>query len=286
MRRLSLSAFAFVLSTLAASPAAAHIALTDPPARRPDQKVGPCGLGANDPRGPNVTVFKGGETITVRWTETVDHPGHYRISFDPDGQDDFVDPAAYDDYYTNDAVLVDQIPDKAGSNQMYEQQVTLPRMSCDNCTLQLVQVMTDKPPYQVGTNDLYYQCADIVLVGEEETTGGTSEGTTGGTSEGTSDATSGNASGSGNATEPTSGAGTTGGGGPGGASGTDGGADDETGLTCPPSAAGEALKPRCSIDEPDSGCSCRSGGPGGASAGLLALLGLLRRRRRGARRCL
>lgn len=276
MLRPTLPLVTFALSTLTATAVQAHIAMTEPAPRHPDQKLGPCGLGANDPRGPEVTVFQGGETITVRWTETIDHPGHFRISFDPDGQDDFGDPAAYDDYYSNPAVLVDQIADKAGAQQMYEQDVTLPMMSCDTCTLQLVQVMTDKPPYEVGTNDLYYQCADIILEGAAETTGDattggtTGDSTTGGTS---GDATTGNgtsgAATTGNGSDPTTGGGngTTG-------SGTSGGTDT-TGST-----GGGASGGTDGADDPgESGCGCNGGGAGGA--GLGALLLLMRRRRRG-----
>jgi hypothetical protein len=41
--------------------------------------------------------------------------------------------------------------------------VTLPDLVCDNCTLQVIQVMYDKPPYTTPGNDIYYQCADLVL---------------------------------------------------------------------------------------------------------------------------
>lgn len=43
--------------------------------------------------------------------------------------------------------------------------VTLPDIECDNCTLQIIQVMEDIPghgPYD-GDSDLYYRCVDIVL---------------------------------------------------------------------------------------------------------------------------
>ncbi|MBZ5715009.1 SCE4755 family polysaccharide monooxygenase-like protein [Nannocystis pusilla] len=168
MHRLA-PVLAFAGVALVGPAAGAHIALSSPLPRHVEQKVGPCGLGPDDVRGAEVATFQGGETIVVRWTETIDHPGHFRISFDPEGHDDFADPAGYDDFYSNPAVLVDEIADKSGSQQTYEQEVTLPLMSCDACTLQLIQVMTDKPPYEVGTNDLYYQCADIVLEGAAAT---------------------------------------------------------------------------------------------------------------------
>lgn len=162
MRSLFALSIAATTATLVTSTASAHIRLMSPAPRYLDQKSGPCGRALNDVRGGTVTTFQPGETITVRWQETIGHPGHFRISFDADGQDDFIDPASYTDFYTNDSVLLDDIPDQTGT-QIYQLEITLPDIECENCTLQVVQVMTDKPPYTVGGNDLYYQCADLIL---------------------------------------------------------------------------------------------------------------------------
>ena len=147
--------------TLATSVASAHIALISPKPRYDDLKEGPCGRGTLDKRTANVSTFRAGETITVTWQETIGHPSHYRISFDSNGTSAFKDPQSFTDVSGGPAVLLDNIADKSGT-QMYSQEITLPDVACDNCTLQLIQVMTDKPPYGDG-NDLYYQCADIVL---------------------------------------------------------------------------------------------------------------------------
>lgn len=142
------------------SAASAHITLTSPKPRTAEQKEGPCGE-AGSKRGTNVTRFASGEKITVTWKETVPHPGHFRISFDAEGQSGFVDPKTATEMNSAPTVLVDDIADKTGT-QTYSQEVTLPDVECENCTLQLIQLMTDKPPYGDG-NDLYYQCADIAL---------------------------------------------------------------------------------------------------------------------------
>ena len=146
---------------LGVGPAAAHLQVTSPLPRHDQLKQGPCGGGADDPRGSVVHSFQPGQTITVVWDEYVDHPGHFRISFDADGQDDFVDPASFTDVSGGPSVLQDDIPDREGGGE-YSQSVTLPDVECDNCTLQVIQVMTDKAPYGDG-NDLYYQCVDLVL---------------------------------------------------------------------------------------------------------------------------
>jgi MYXO-CTERM domain-containing protein len=161
-----------------AATASAHIALTSPRPRSDAQKEGPCGA-AGSTRGTNVTTFRPGETITVAWTETVDHPGHYRIAFDDNGNDSFQLPNRPDDNFPQ--TLVDQIADRP-SGGSYTQQITLPNMTCTNCTLQLIQVMTTTVPY----NSFYFQCADIVLSDgtpepePDETDGGCSTGSSSG----------------------------------------------------------------------------------------------------------
>jgi hypothetical protein len=160
--RLQLSAGIALLVSLAA-PAAAHIELLAPKKRVAGLKTGPCGE-RDSVRGDDVCEYRPGATITVAWDETVDHPGHYRIAFDEDGDDDFFDPASFDDVSGGPGVLLDGIGDRdvGGDDRGYTQDITLPSVECDNCTLQVVQMMTDKAPYGDG-NDLYYQCADIVL---------------------------------------------------------------------------------------------------------------------------
>ncbi|MDX2170685.1 MAG: SCE4755 family polysaccharide monooxygenase-like protein [Deltaproteobacteria bacterium] len=170
MRRSTVLAAA-VLAGFLASPAAAHLALVFPPSRAGGDvlKEGPCGQ-AGSTRSGHVTALVAGRDLEVVWDEYVDHPGHFRIAFDADGDDDFVDPACLSgcqtrapqiERYSNAAVLLDGIADTAGGEGRAT--ITLPDIDCDTCTLQVIQVMYDKPPYAPGTNDIYYQCADLVL---------------------------------------------------------------------------------------------------------------------------
>lgn len=163
---------AFILCSMSgATTASAHLTLTNPPARHPanDLKQGPCGVGAADGRTTDpekITTYMAGETITVEWTEVIDHdPSHYRIAFSFEG-DDFVDPAGFDDQETVFPELLDGIADaEAGSGHQYAIEVTLPNEPCDLCSLQVIQVMHDKPPWgPEGGDDIYYQCADIVIL--------------------------------------------------------------------------------------------------------------------------
>ena len=139
---------------LTSGTASAHIALTYPLPRTADQKAGPCGA-TGSRRSKTVTTFAPGATIMVEWDETIDHPGHFRIAFDDDGDDVFVNPNNPNDSFA--FTLKEPIADKAGGH--YAQAVTLPNKPCTNCTLQLMQIMTTAVPY----NSFYYQCADIAL---------------------------------------------------------------------------------------------------------------------------
>ena len=157
--------------------AEAHVCMDFPVSRvgaecvaRSPQKVGPCPVA----RGTNLNVFRPGETIKVVLRETIDHPSHYRIAFNPDG-DEFRDPVTVDDM-ANDYpfILVDAIEDDSLS--MQEVEITFPNVTTENGTLQLIQVMYNKGANGFGgrrnqertptdNDDLYYSCADIALRG-------------------------------------------------------------------------------------------------------------------------
>jgi MYXO-CTERM domain-containing protein len=152
------------LTFLAPSEAAAHIEITSPTTRHGPgtQKAAPCGSAGAPGPGDTIYTYAPGQTITVSWFEFIDHPGHYRVAFDPSGTDDFITPASATDLYNSDAVLLDGIPDLPNVHD-YEVEVTLPNVECDHCTLQILQVMTDKPPFGDG-NDIYFHCVDLRLV--------------------------------------------------------------------------------------------------------------------------
>ncbi|MCC7539192.1 MAG: lytic polysaccharide monooxygenase [Deltaproteobacteria bacterium] len=159
--------------------ARAHLGLLDPPSRYgPDVlKTAPCGV-RGGARSTHVVTLPAGSTLEIRWDEYINHPGHYRVAFDPDGDDDFRDPVCIAhcdsgtdpeppefEIGTDPTVLLDMIPDMRGGE--YVVSVTLPDIACDNCTLQVIQVMYDKRPYTIGGNDNYYQCIDLVLTRDE-----------------------------------------------------------------------------------------------------------------------
>src|SRR5262245_33594464 len=59
------------------------------------QKDEPCGGEGGTPTGV-VTQYQAGQTVTLMWTETIYHPGHWRIALAED-RADFVDPVVSTD---------------------------------------------------------------------------------------------------------------------------------------------------------------------------------------------
>jgi MYXO-CTERM domain-containing protein len=205
MRTNSAAALSLVVAATAfvALPARAHISLNFPKGRyfqtngmqtdQNKQKNGPCGV-SNDARTKDaslITTFKPGEKVMVKFQETIQHPGHFEISFDSDGQD-FPFPGEAPSATSGVTVLANNIADKTTNDYTYE--VTLPNMECEKCTLQLVQVMTTKSPPYAKSGDLYFQCADIAIKA-----GGGGGASTGG-SAGTSGGMAGNSGGGGSST--------------------------------------------------------------------------------------
>lgn len=163
MKRLT--AGAFVFSGLLASSVQAHITLVFP-APRPGNvsPIGtPCGYNP-DPGRTTSQLLLPGSMVEVRWTEWINHPSHFRISFDDDGQDAFADPFSYTSFYVNAAVLLDNIQDVNGVTE-HSATIVLPNIECNNCTLQLMQVLYDKPPFMPGStsDDLHRLCSDLTL---------------------------------------------------------------------------------------------------------------------------
>ncbi|MGJ8688281.1 MAG: SCE4755 family polysaccharide monooxygenase-like protein [Gammaproteobacteria bacterium] len=181
--------------------AGTHVAKYEQGQLGADTKVGACG-NPNGVATGAVFTYKPGTTITVALAEYIRHPGYFRIAFDAEGSDDFVDPrwivalepeeraggcpingddqcrlgdqASEGDFFNNDTVLMDNLNphNRETAQPSYSWEVTLPDLECDNCTLQIIQVMEDPAGNAHGVyntttqndeNDVYHQCIDIVL---------------------------------------------------------------------------------------------------------------------------
>jgi len=109
-------------------------------------KTAPCGGVA---RGLSAATYAPGETITVSWEETINHPGRFEISFSPAGDTGWQLLKTVNDTTNNTNDLPHQ----------YSTTVTLPTTPCTACTIQLIQVMTENP----SAPSYYYSCSDIKI---------------------------------------------------------------------------------------------------------------------------
>lgn len=203
----AVGAAVFGASVLFGAPAHAHIVMKGALLSRDNnglgnaQKMFPC----DGVRGAGtVYTFEPGATIKLEIDVSIAHPSYYRIAFDNDGQDNFIEPASIDPSDPNRAgtgkKCLDDPNDKCGKSDFcnvvsttggasvlwdnLDPHVTgpdteswvikLPDVECDNCTLQVLQVMEDSEfhgPYcptgscmDNGVEDIYHRCVDIKLV--------------------------------------------------------------------------------------------------------------------------
>jgi hypothetical protein len=133
--------------------------------------VGPCGNEGTAAETGAVTAYQSGETITIRFRETVFHPGHYRIALAVDDRSELpapppvtrgstacgsvpiMDPPVF-------PVLADGVlPHTSPLSGEQTIDVTLPPgVTCDHCTLQIMQWMSNH-----GAPCFYYHCADLAI---------------------------------------------------------------------------------------------------------------------------
>lgn len=159
MPRLYVHAGIAVLSLILTTSALAHArwklgsAITPPRTNATGLKTGPCGGAA---RTSTPRAFMPGQTITVEWEETINHPGYYRVAFaekDDQGFDaNILAPMVVDNQ--NDPVT-------QGQEHQFTTTVTLPSTLCTGCTLQLIQYMTESDPPST-----YFSCTDIQITAD------------------------------------------------------------------------------------------------------------------------
>ena len=144
-----------LLTALVPSAASGHARFLSPVPRNQSSalKVPECG---NVARTASSTKFEQGQTITVSWEETVEHPGCFIVDVSPAGDTNWRQLQIFPDDATG------ALP------HPFSRQVTLPAdLVCDQCTLRLRQIMrsgTPCPPANVNpTVDVYYSCADITI---------------------------------------------------------------------------------------------------------------------------
>lgn len=147
----------FFLLTLASVTAGAHARLKaggnfPPRSTDPGIKVGPCGPAART----TPVVYRPGQTVTVEWEETIKHTGKFQFYFAPAN-----DTPLFTGSGTPPTPIL-EVPENPNMPAItsYSAQLTLPNITCDACTLQMIQVMLDNHPTMPT---YYYACADVKL---------------------------------------------------------------------------------------------------------------------------
>lgn len=182
----------------------AHLDIDWPAMAGVNQKAYPCGA-IGQAATPALHNFRPGQTITIRYTETIGHPGNFRVAFAPTLADldapigcGDIRPLGPDVGNANMTILADgfnlapsandaamgcsgRVGDRVPTSGVpYTIDVTLPNVECTDCYLQMIQFMTDKPPLDPdpnltaigqqpainGGNDLYFRCASVTLTND------------------------------------------------------------------------------------------------------------------------
>jgi hypothetical protein len=173
---------------LAAMGARAHFALDAPASwiEQDDmgdpQKIAPCG-GTNADGGTRtgaITEVRGGELLRIAVTETVFHPGHYRVALarrinllpaDPVAVMKDTENGPRSDYALIDTepkapVLVDGLWESDIKREAaLETAVRIPNIDCQGCFLQVIQFMENHPGVREGDFS-YHHCAVLNITAD------------------------------------------------------------------------------------------------------------------------
>jgi hypothetical protein len=186
----SLLGYALVATlTLAGAPLVrAHFKLVSPASwivedmRGDPQKTAPCGGTLADAGTPTneVTKVQGGQKLHIVIDETIYHPGHYRIALartraglppDPEvtmQQTEKGPRSASAVIATNPQppVLVDGLwPHTERPSTKWETDIEIPNITCEKCTLQIIQFMANHPGVREGGFS-YHHCADLQITAD------------------------------------------------------------------------------------------------------------------------
>jgi hypothetical protein len=184
---------ALVAVLLAPALTTAHIRLIEPASwivedmRGDPQKLGPCGGTLADPGKVTgaITKVQGGTKLHVKVEETIFHAGHFRIALATNRaalppappytltQTEKGPRSASALIQTSPAppVLVDGLwphterPAEGSPAKVWETDVELPNITCERCTLQIIQVMLNHPGVREG-GFTYHHCADLAITAD------------------------------------------------------------------------------------------------------------------------
>ncbi|MBV9504550.1 MAG: hypothetical protein JO323_06040 [Acidobacteriia bacterium] len=146
------------------------------------QKLGPCGGTSADPGTPTNVINKvqGGQKLHIKLQETVFHPGHYRIALalksrselPPDSEvvtrNSERGPSSVSAKIQTPKppVLADGLfTHKTRPAAPFETDLPLPNITCEKCTLQIIEFMAEHGLNKDG-GFFYHHCADLQIVAD------------------------------------------------------------------------------------------------------------------------
>lgn len=143
------------------------------------QKAPPCGDETSSTATNAVTTYVSGQTITITVNETIYHPGHYRVALGLTGPQDLpAEPVVTADSTACGSVPIETTPvfpvladgellHTAAFGGPRSFQVTLPPdVTCRNCTLQVLEFMSNHGLNNPG-GCFYHHCATINVVASD-----------------------------------------------------------------------------------------------------------------------
>lgn len=183
-------AYLSLLALFAPVEASSHFYLMEPtPTLTQDergnpQKAEPCGGTKSGSTPPTnvVTPVKGGAQFHIKIKETVYHPGHYRVALAGQPLDLPADPetvtretekgprsvSAKIDPNPRPPVLADGLfvhTERVPPGHIWETDVRIPNIDCENCTLQVIQWMADHSFNPEG-GYTYHHCAELKITAD------------------------------------------------------------------------------------------------------------------------
>jgi MYXO-CTERM domain-containing protein len=185
--RSSVLVLGFSLLALPATAQAHFTLLSPPPASKStnggkgDPPCGPTDLASNV-----VTPVMGGSKLMLQVSETVFHPGFYRVALSiksrselpldnvvKDASGKVLPPAgpgtAASAVYQDPPVfpvLADNLWPHTSDMKMFSGEVTLPNVNCDKCTLQVIEFMAEHGSNGPKAGYFYHHCADLKITAD------------------------------------------------------------------------------------------------------------------------
>ncbi len=148
------------------------------------QKLGPCGGTTAIPGTPSgvITNVKGGQNLHIKINETIYHPGHFRIALvstpdklppDPETVTRETEKGPYSvsakiDPNPKPPVIADGLfvhNVRPATPNVWETDIKIPNVNCDNCTLQVIQWMAEHGFNKDG-GYTYHHCAAVKITAD------------------------------------------------------------------------------------------------------------------------